>query len=63
VVARRPGIEIDGLEHERLQIFTFQFHPEAREEFADHIGIDPGLIDDRLRADSLKLLSAFIRLL
>jgi GMP synthase-like glutamine amidotransferase len=60
VVARRPGVEIDGLEHEQLPIFSFQFHPEAREEFARHIGIDPTLIDDRLKKDSLKLLEAFI---
>ena len=60
VVARRPGIDIDGLEHEQLSIFSFQFHPEAREEFAHHIGIDPGLIDERLRKDSRKLIEAFL---
>ena len=32
----------------------------AREEFAEHIGIDPALIDQKLRDDSRKLLSAFL---
>jgi GMP synthase-like glutamine amidotransferase len=59
VVASRPGIAIDGLEHERLPIFTFQFHPEAAEEFARHAGIDRKLLDSRLRSDSRLLLDAF----
>jgi GMP synthase-like glutamine amidotransferase len=61
VVARRPGVDIDGLEHAELPIFTFQFHPEAREEFALHVGIDPAHIDGRLRDDSRKLISAFLQ--
>jgi len=36
VVARRGPIAVDGLEHETLPVFSFQFHPEAGEEFATH---------------------------
>jgi GMP synthase-like glutamine amidotransferase len=59
VVASRPGVAIDGLEHERLPIFSFQFHPEAGEEFAHHAGIDPALLDQEQKDDSGLLLSAF----
>ncbi len=59
VTATRDGVPVDGLEHERLPIFSFQFHPEAREEFAGRSGFDPALIDDRVRADSRRLLAAF----
>ena len=58
-VARRPGVTIDGLEHERLPIFSFQFHPEAREEFAEYAGIPPASIDERLKRDNGRLLQAF----
>ena len=51
----------DGLEHETLPIFSFQFHPEARDDFARHAGIDPAAIDDRVREDSRRLLDAFQR--
>lgn len=59
VVATRAGCPIDGIEHERLPIYGFQFHPEAREEFAARAGIDAGAIDARLREDSGRLLQAF----
>jgi GMP synthase-like glutamine amidotransferase len=59
VVASRPGVVIDGLEHERLPIYSFQFHPEAAEEFADHAGIDRALLDRQLESDSQLLLGAF----
>lgn len=59
VVARRPEVPLDGLEHERLAIFTFQFHPEARDEFAIRQGLDPSCVDQRLRSDSGRLLAAF----
>jgi len=62
VVARRPGVAVDGMEHVHLPIFSFQFHPEAREEFAVHAGLDPGDIDERVREDSRTLLGAFQRL-
>jgi GMP synthase-like glutamine amidotransferase len=61
VVARRSAAPLDGLEHRELPIFTFQFHPEAREEFARHAGIDPAAIDAELRADNRLLLEAFRR--
>lgn len=60
VTAFREGVEIDGLEHERLPIGSFQFHPEAREEFADRAGIAPLAIDESVRADSRTLLDAFL---
>jgi GMP synthase (glutamine-hydrolysing) len=59
VVATRPGAEIDGLEHEQLPIFSFQFHPEAGREFFQHAGIDPILLDQELREHSRLLLGAF----
>jgi GMP synthase-like glutamine amidotransferase len=59
VVACRPGVAIDGLEHETLPIFTFQFHPEAEEDFARHAGIDCAELDQELRDDSTLLLEAF----
>jgi hypothetical protein len=52
-------VDADGLEHETRPVFSFQFHPEAREEFADRAGIERALLDDRLRADSASLLAAF----
>jgi len=58
-VARRPGVLVDGLEHEYLPVFSFQFHPEAREEFARHAGIPPARIDERLKRDNGRLLQAF----
>ena len=59
VVARRPGVPLDGFEHERLHVFTFQFHPEARDEFVTRRGLNPGSIDARLIEDSNRLLAAF----
>jgi len=60
VTASRPGVQVDGLEHESLPVFSYQFHPEAREEFAGRAGIDESEIDDRLRADSRLVLDAFL---
>jgi GMP synthase-like glutamine amidotransferase len=59
VVADRGSIAVDGLEHGRLPLFSFQFHPEAREEFAGHAGIRESLIDSRVREDNRRLLAAF----
>lgn len=61
VTARRPHARIDGLEHRELPIFSFQFHPEAREEFAERSGIDVARIDERVRSDSRGVLRAFRR--
>ena len=58
VAARTPG-RLDGLEHAELPAFTFQFHPEARDEFAGRAGIEPREIDSRLVRDSSRLLAAF----
>ncbi len=60
-VATRAGSPIDGLEHERLPVFAFQFHPEAREDFMRSSGLDPRLIDDRVIEDSRRLLGAYRR--
>ncbi len=61
VTATRPGVPYDGLEHETLEIFSYQFHPEAREEFAERSGIAVAKIDARLRADSRRVLDGFRR--
>ncbi|NIM01418.1 MAG: hypothetical protein GTN89_11345 [Acidobacteria bacterium] len=61
VTARRAGVPFDGLEHEALDIFSYQFHPEARDEFAARNGIDVTAIDATLRADSRRLLDGFRR--
>lgn len=59
LIARRETGCLDGLEHERLPVFSFQFHPEAREDFAQSAGIDPCLLDQRLREDGQRLLESF----
>jgi GMP synthase (glutamine-hydrolysing) len=60
VIADRAGSAIDGLEHRSLPIFSFQFHPEAREEFARRTGLDAARIDDRVREDGRRVLRAFL---
>jgi GMP synthase (glutamine-hydrolysing) len=59
ITAERPGVPIDGLEHRTLPVFSYQFHPEARGDFAARAGFDPARIDDRVRRDSQRLLGAF----
>jgi GMP synthase-like glutamine amidotransferase len=61
VTASRPGVPYDGLEHETLEIFSYQFHPEARDEFAARSGIPAAEIDASVRADSRLLLDGFCR--
>jgi GMP synthase (glutamine-hydrolysing) len=61
VIARRAGVPLDGLEHERLPVSSFQFHPEARDEFAIRQGLAASLIDARLVEDSDRVLEAFRR--
>lgn len=60
-IAFREASPIDGLEHESLPICSFQFHPEARQDFARGAGIDPREIDARVIEDSRRLLGAFRR--
>jgi len=58
VAARTPGA-LDGLEHADLPVFTYQFHPEARGEFAVRAGIDPREIDAPLIDGTRRWLAAF----
>jgi GMP synthase-like glutamine amidotransferase len=57
--ASRPGVAVDGLEHESLPIFSFQFHPEGREEFASHAEIPREEVDEVVLRDGRRLLGAF----
>jgi GMP synthase-like glutamine amidotransferase len=59
IVAHRGPIAIDGLEHCSLPVWSYQFHTEARDEFASRAGLDPVLIGRRVREDSQRLLGAF----
>jgi GMP synthase (glutamine-hydrolysing) len=58
-VARRDGVAFDGMEHRELPIFSFQFHPEARDEFAVRAGIDRHGLVPRVLEDSQRILGAF----
>jgi len=62
VVARRPPVVADALEHERLPILTVQFHPEARASFLTRRGVDPSGLDARAIEDNARLLAEFRRL-
>ncbi|MBZ5637952.1 MAG: gamma-glutamyl-gamma-aminobutyrate hydrolase family protein [Acidobacteriia bacterium] len=62
IVARRPPLVTDGLEHQRLPIFTVQFHPEARQRFLTRRGADPSGLDAVAIVDNDRLLDAFRRL-
>jgi GMP synthase-like glutamine amidotransferase len=62
VFARRPPLVTDGLEHERLPIFTVQFHPEARQSFLTRRGADPSGLDAGAIEENVRLLAAFRRL-
>jgi GMP synthase-like glutamine amidotransferase len=57
-VGHRPPVLFDALEHEALPIFTVQFHPEARAEFAARRGLH-GVVDAALRESTGRLLEAF----
>lgn len=60
VTASRPGVPIDGIEHRSRPLFSYQFHPEARDEFATRTGIGADQIDARLCADSRLVLDRFV---
>ena len=60
VFASRPGVAVDGIEHESLPLWSVQFHPEARDEFLSRAGIEPGVADEQLVADSRLLIDAFL---
>ena len=59
VIAQRPGVTCDALEHASRSIFTAQFHPEARDEFARNAGIDVEVIDREVDEDGQRFLTAF----
>jgi GMP synthase-like glutamine amidotransferase len=58
-IASRGAVAIDGMQHQTLPLFSFQFHPEAGEDFARTSGIDAAAMDSRQREDSDRLLRAF----
>ena len=60
--AARDECAIDAFEHRDRQLFGVQFHPEARDEFARSAGFEPDRIDGRVRADSTRVLRAFLDL-
>jgi len=59
VVASRGAVAVDGLEHEDLPLYSFQFHPEARDAFAGRAGLASGAVDARVREDGRRVLEAF----
>lgn len=61
VVARRESVPVDGMEHESLPVFSYQFHPEARAGFLVRRGADPSGFDAAAGAGMRRLLAAFRR--
>lgn len=59
VVARRPEAPVDGLEHERLPVFSFQFHPEARRDFLEDRGVSLEDADGSVFEGMAELLAGF----
>ncbi|MBI5535681.1 MAG: hypothetical protein HY898_23320 [Deltaproteobacteria bacterium] len=56
----RSPVLFDGIEHDRLPIFSFQFHPEAGVDFLAKRGVQVSVADAaRLDEDSERLLGAF----
>jgi GMP synthase-like glutamine amidotransferase len=61
ITARRPGVAVDGLEHDSLPVYSFQFHPEALDDFARRVGVPVEGLDERVLEDSRRVLGAFRR--
>lgn len=62
VVARRDCVELDGLEHERLPLFGYQFHPEARAGFLEARSLERSPLFASMVAETDALLRAFLQL-
>lgn len=62
VVARREGVELDGLEHETLPFFGFQFHPEARAGFLETRALARSASYAAMVVETEMLLDAFKKL-
>ena len=58
-VAARDLVAVDAFEHRSLPLFGVQFHPEAREQFAQRRGFDLGLHRDAVRRDGQRVMGAF----
>jgi len=58
--SERDGVLYDGIEHDQLPIVSFQFHPEAGEEFLRRRGVQVDASEaEVIRSDSVSLLRAF----
>jgi GMP synthase-like glutamine amidotransferase len=62
VTARRREVQVDGLEHEHLPIFSYQFHPEARRDFLVERGVPLDDVEEGVFQGMADLLCAFRRL-
>jgi GMP synthase-like glutamine amidotransferase len=63
VCSQREAVLFDGIEHERLPIFSFQFHPEAGGDFLRERGVQVSADEaEALLQDSRRLIAAFVAL-
>ena len=61
ILAKSPAVEIDGLEHKHLPIWTFQSHPEATQLFLTNQSINiEQPKKDRALNDGEKIISSFL---